>query len=50
MSMIYHAADPVKMVPLLSCVGMKAANAATEAAVAATLAHEGCSTQLFKFQ
>ena len=50
MSMIWHAADPVAMVPLLSCVGMHAADAAAEADVAAKLAREGCATQLFKFQ
>jgi len=49
MSMIWHAADPVEMVPLLDCVGMKA-TAANAAAVAAKLAAEGCGTQLFKFQ
>lgn len=49
MSMIWHAADPVEMVPLLACVGMKPL-AANAAGVAAKLAAEGCGTQLFKFQ
>jgi hypothetical protein len=50
MSMIWHSADPVTMVPLLSCAGMKAASAAAQSAVDEILKHENCATQFFKFQ
>jgi hypothetical protein len=50
MSMIWHSADPVTMVPLLSCAGVKAASEAAQIAVNKILEHENCATQFFKFQ
>ena len=50
MSMIWHSVDPVTMVPLLSCAGVKAASEAAQIAVDKILEHENCATQFFKFQ
>jgi hypothetical protein len=52
MSIIWHAADPVEMVPLLSCYpfGMAARSASAAAHVAAAIAKDSCAVQFFKFQ
>ena len=49
MSIIYFSADPVNMVPLLSCFGLKPLPE-NEAAVQASLVQDNCLAQWFKFQ
>ena len=50
MSIIIHSAEPLNIVPGLSCLGVTASTQEAQQRAASILAEEGCGTQFFKFQ